>query len=82
MGLKSIHPRLELIYVIEKGSYLNSKPNEATYMAEINEKLSSIPNQPSTYIEPIMEDYNEVSIDPLNLDHKVLIGSRLEADRR
>lgn len=51
-------------------------------MAEIKEKLPSIADQPSTYIEPMMEDLDEVSINHLNPGRKVLIGSRLEADRR
>lgn len=73
---------MELINVIEEGSCLNSKLDEATYMAKIKEKLPSIANQPSTYIEPMMEDLDEISFDHSNLDRKVLIGSRLEADRR
>lgn len=73
---------MELINVIEEGSCSNSKPDETTYMAEVSEKLVSIVDQPSTYIESVIEDIEEVYIDPSNPNHKVLIGSRLDAVRR
>lgn len=65
--------------MIEEGSCSNSKSNETTYMTEVSEKPLSVVDQSSTYIEPMMDDLDEVSIDPLNPDCKVLISSRLDA---
>lgn len=53
---------------------LKSKPDEATYMAEVSKKLPSVADQPSTYIKPMMEDLDDISIDLSNPNHKVLIS--------
>lgn len=75
-------PSLELINVIEEGSCLKTKPNETSFLAEISEKTFSTMDEPFTYIELVMEDLDEVSINLLNPNHKFLVGLKLDADQR
>lgn len=49
---------------------------------EIKGEHPLIQEQSSTYDEPHMEELDEVQIDRDNPSHTVLIGSRLEADRK